>query len=312
MKSALLVASIVLIAALPARAVIERTVEKSFVVTGSGTLRLETDGGGIKVVPGPDGSVKITAHERIHANSDAEADDLLKNLVLTFDQNGADVHASAKYDRPRGFGFHFGSWPPVQVEFVATVPASFAAELHTSGGPINVGDLAGAINARTSGGPITLGKVGGPVDARTSGGGISVAEARAETKLDTSGGSISVGRLAGPGDLSTSGGGIRIDAIEHSVRAHTSGGSIRAGFATALKSDCSLSTSGGGVRVTVPKSAAFHLDAATSGGGVRAEGLTITLNGGARGRDKLAGDVNGGGPVLKLRSSGGGISVEVD
>jgi hypothetical protein len=295
----------------PAGAVIERTVEKSFPVSGAGRIALETEGGAITIVPGPDGVVKITARERIVASSDSEADTLLEHLELAFDQSGNDVHAKAKYERP-SFGFHRGPWPPVQVEFVATVPASYAADLHTSGGGIKVGDLAGAVKAHTSGGPIALGKIGGTIEARTTGGGITVAEAADETKLDSSGGSISVGRLAGPGDLGTSGGGIRIDAVEHSVRAHTSGGSIRAGFPGALKGNCSLSTSGGSVRVTVAKAAAFHLDASTTGGGVSADDLTITLNHAGRARDKLVGDVNGGGPSLILRSSGGGIGVQAN
>lgn len=291
-------------------ATIDRDVEKTFTVTGTGTLHLETYGGAISVVPGADGVVKITAHERIHASSDSEADELLKNLDLTFNQTGRDVSAAAKYTGSR-FGFHFGSWPPVNVDFTATVPAAYATDLHTSGGSVTVGDLNGAVNARTSGGPIRLGKLGGPVDARTSGGSINLDSAKDDTTLDTSGGPISVGRLGGPSQLSTSGGSIRIDAVEHSVRAHTSGGSIRAGLVGTPKGDCRFDTSGGSVQIGVDKTAAFELDAATSGGGVSVNGLTITLQSYSKSRDKLVGTVNGGGPLLKLRSSGGSITVSV-
>jgi hypothetical protein len=53
----------------------------------------------------------------------------------------------------------------------------------------------------------------------------------------------------------------------------------------------------------------FQLDAATSGGDVNAAGLTITIDRGGQGKSSLSGAVNGGGPVLKLRSSGGDIVV---
>jgi hypothetical protein len=79
-----------------------------------------------------------------------------------------------------------------------------------------------------------------------------------------------------------------------------------------LQEECSLSTSGGSVNVTVDKTAAFRLDASTSGGGVDATGLTLTLESNSRDRGRLAGTVNGGGPLLKLRSSGGGISVRAN
>ena len=58
--------------------------------------------------------------------------------------------------------------------------------------------------------------------------------------------------------------------------------------------------------------AGFELDASTSGGDVRAEGLTITIAKGGVGKSRLAGSVNGGGPILKLRSSGGDISVRTE
>jgi hypothetical protein len=118
--------------------------------------------------------------------------------------------------------------------------------------------------------------------------------------------------VEGPAVLSTSGGGIKIDSVVSSVRAQTSGGGIRAGIKGPLKEECSLSTSGGSVTVTVDRTAAFRLDASTSGGGVEAAGLTITLDQNTRARNRLAGLVNGGGPLLKLRTSGGGISVRTN
>ena len=291
-----------------AQAGIERVVEKSFPVTGAGVLFVETSGGGIRVVASSDPVVRVKAKQRIRAGSEAEADELLKRLELTLEQQGNDVRAVAKYER-RAPGFSFGSWRPVQVDFEISVPAGFATDLHTSGGGITVGDLAGKANLRTSGGSITLGKMGGAVDACTSGGSIKLSEARGPIELKTSGGNITAGRVAGSAELSTSGGSIKIESAEAQLRAHTSGGSIRAGINGALKDECSLSTSGGSVRVSVDKSAAFRLDASTSGGDVDAEGLTLTLEKGSRSRGKLAGAVNGGGALLKLRASGGGISI---
>ena len=62
-------------------------------------------------------------------------------------------------------------------------------------------------------------------------------------------------------------------------------------------------------KATVGKGAAFELDASTSGGEVDAAGITITIDHGGMGRSSLSGQVNGGGPLLTLRSSGGDIKV---
>lgn len=304
----LLAAGSLAILPLVAHAKIERLIEKTFTVQGGGKLHLETQGGTISVARGTDGVVKITARERFRTNSDAEADDILKKLDLDFEQTGNDVSATAKYES-MPIGFHWGSWPPVQVDFTVTVPASYATDLHTSGGGITVGDLNGPVRARTSGGGIKLGKIGADVDAHTSGGSVSLESAAGEAKLGTSGGNITVGRVEGPASLSTSGGGIKIESVVGSLHAHTSGGNIRAGISGPLKNDCTLSTSGGSVKVTLDKAAAFQLDASTSGGSVDAGGITITLEKSNRSRSRLAGAVNGGGPLLKLRSSGGGIEL---
>ena len=294
--------------AFTASARIERVVEKTFIVNGTGTLRVEAQGGEIRVSPSSDATVKVTATQRIRASSEAEADELLKKLELTIQQSGNDVSVVSKYERQPA-GFRWGSWPPVHVDFTISVPAAFATDLRTSGGPITVGDLNGKVQARTSGGGIRLGKIGAEVIAHTSGGSVSLDQAAGPVDLSSSGGNITVGPVAGRADLSTSGGSIKIDSVVGALRANTSGGSIRATIAGPLQDDCVLSTSGGSVRVAVEKTAAFRLDASTSGGGVDAEGLTLTLEKGTIGRSRIAGSVNGGGPLLKLRSSGGNITV---
>lgn len=293
--------------AAPASAKIERDVEKTFTVQPGVLIKVSTSGGDIRVETSDGSAVKVVAKEHIHAGSEAEADELLKKLDLTIEQDGNIVVASASY--ASGVGFHFGSWPPVQVEFVVSVPASASAELKTSGGDIVVGDVAGPVHARTSGGNIKLGVIGGDIDGSTSGGNVVLAEGRGSVKLSTSGGNITADRTVGPADLDTSGGDIRVDSVRNTLRARTSGGDVRASFEGALKGDCTLSTSGGEVKASVAKDAGFHLDAETSGGEVDAGGITLTIDHGGMGKSSLAGEVNGGGPRLKLRSSGGDIKV---
>jgi hypothetical protein len=286
---------------------VERVVEKSFQADPAVHLTVSTSGGEIRVSPSSDLTVRVTAKEHIRAGSEADADALLQNLELTIEQRGNEVVATANYRH--GMGIHFGSWPPVQVDFIVSVPSRASVELKTSGGDIVVGDLEGSVRAHTSGGEVKLGKIGGEIDASTSGGDVELAEGRGQVKLSTSGGNVSVGRIVGPAELETSGGDIRVESVENTLTAHTSGGNVRAGFDGPLKGDCSLSTSGGEVKATVARTTGFHLDAHTSGGDVNAAGITIEIDGGGVGKSSLSGNVNGGGPVLKLRTSGGDIEV---
>ncbi len=259
--------------ALPAKII--RTVEKTFTVQPGGNFKAATQGGDITIKTADTNEIRVTARQVIRASTDKEADEILEKLSLTFDQQGNDVTAEAKYEKQFG-GFHWGSWPPVRVSFTVTVPKNFNLNLNTSGGDI------------------------------------ALKEGTARAKLGTSGGNIEIDRAGGPTEVSTSGGDITINSVAQLLSATTSGGNVRATLTEPLKQDTVLSTSGGDVRVRVAPGAGFELDASTSGGDVRAEGLTITIAKGGVGRSRLVGNVNGGGPRLKLRSSGGDISVRTD
>ena len=289
-----------------ASAKIERTVEKTFQVQPGVRVTVSTYGGEIRIESSSEGTVKVVAKEHFRADSEAEADEIIKKVDLTIDQHGGEVVATAE---TKGMGFHFGGSHDVHIDFVVTVPASASVELKTSGGDIVVGDLGGTVHARTSGGEVKLGKINGDVDASSSGGDVEIEDGGGRVKLSTSGGNVVAGHLKGPATLKTSGGDIKVDSVENTLQAETSGGNVRAGFEGPLKGDCELSTSGGEVKATVGPAAAFHLDARTSGGDVNASGVTITIDHGGMGKSSLSGDVNGGGPVLRLRSSGGDIEV---
>jgi hypothetical protein len=63
------------------------------------------------------------------------------------------------------------------------------------------------------------------------------------------------------------------------------------------------------VKATVGRAAGLRLDARTSGGEVDLDGVAIAVDGGGVGKSRLTGNVNGGGPLLNLRSSGGDIAI---
>jgi hypothetical protein len=71
--------------------------------------------------------------------------------------------------------------------------------------------------------------------------------------------------------------------------------------------ECRLSTSGGSINVSLPKDAHLNLDASTSGGRVSTDFPEHPMS--DRHHRALRVPLNGGGPLLYLHTSGGGISV---
>jgi DUF4097 and DUF4098 domain-containing protein YvlB len=300
------------VATTAAYAATDSPIHRTFNVAPGGTLTLDTDVGDIKVTSGGQGvTVDVTQRARVSN----------RVLDVTFDQQQNDVIVRAKLEG----GSRWFNWSDDDAKFVITVPSQYNVQLTTSGGDIQVGNLQGQARCKTSGGSISLGRIDGPAMANTSGGDVSLEGARGNVDLHSSGGGIRIGDVAGAiqaktsggsieihhsgGDLyaRTSGGGITIDEALGAVDAQTSGGSIRARLAQQPRGESRLSTSGGGITVSLAPNVAVDLDAHTSGGDVDTD-VPVTLLG-KQSDSSLEGKINGGGPRLVLRSSGGDIKV---
>jgi DUF4097 and DUF4098 domain-containing protein YvlB len=108
-------------------------------------------------------------------------------------------------------------------------------------------------------------------------------------------------------DARNSGGKIEVNEARDVVLAHTSSGPISLGLGAQPKADSRLKVSAGDIKVTLPRSVALDLDAESSGGKVvTAIPVAATVSGGQQ-PGALQGKINGGGPMLSLRASSGGM-----
>jgi DUF4097 and DUF4098 domain-containing protein YvlB len=298
----------------------EDVIRKGFSVADGGTLRLDGAIGNIRVVTGGTG----VALEITRKADDRRSEKMMRDHRITFEQHGNDVVIKSDVDRD---GFDWFHWDDdYEVQWNIRVPDRYNVDVATSGGAIHIDEIEGTVDARTSGGSIRTGRISGEGNLKTSGGSITVDGATARLVAHTSGGSITVGDTTGPVEVKTSGGsiklartagevlartsggGIRIEDAMGRVDAATSGGSIHATLSRQPAADSSLKTSGGNVVVALASSVAVELDARASGGGVRSD-LPVTVQG-TVGDDSIHGQINGGGPKLVLRTSGGGIRVK--
>lgn len=296
----------------------ERT-EKSFKVKPGGWVDMRADFGSIDVVSWANSEVKVEVRKWVEGRSRRSAAELFEDYEVRYDQTERGVSIVAEM---RGSGWHRGN-DGLQVEFRITVPKQYNLDLNTAGGSISVDDLTGEARVKTSGGSLSLGRIEGPVNANTSGGSIELREAKGNIVAHTSGGSINVGQVSGDVDVETSGGSIDVDGASGNLRAHTSGGgvslrglhgrvdagtsggSVDAEILEQITEPCELSSSGGGIMVYLAKNIKADIDAYTSGGEVISD-LPITVQGSV-GEGKLRGKLNGGGPLLTLRTSAGDI-----
>jgi DUF4097 and DUF4098 domain-containing protein YvlB len=206
--------------------------------------------------------------------------------------------------------------------------------LQTGGGNIKIASARGEIKAQSGGGSlVVLSGLQGAV-LETGGGSIRVDKCSGAVKATTGGGSVDLGEIGGPAQIETGAGSIRLASAKGRVQAQTGGGSIQLDGATSVQAE----TSAGGIIVKLVSSSGGHTNSTleTSAGditvylandlaiSVRAEieianghtirsdfpDIRVSTEGGPWGPKtvRAEGQLNGGGPVLKVRTNSGSVS----
>lgn len=129
---------------------------------------LEIDGrqnGSIRVQGWNGDQVKVTARLQANAESDADAQALLKDIHIASD--GRRISAEGP---SAGRGYRSG-W---SASYVVMVPRRFDLTLDANNGSLGVEGVTGKLDLRTTNGSVALSDVGGDVHARTQNGSLNV------------------------------------------------------------------------------------------------------------------------------------------
>ncbi len=191
------------------------------------------------------------------------------------------------------------------------------AALETSGGEIVTGRIEGTIRAQTAGGDVVVAGATGAVVAETAGGQIRIGPASGSVRAQTAGGSIRLDGARGRVVVETAGGGIDLFELQGPVHASTAAGPILVQFDPELKAfgASQLETSMGDIRVYLPPQMRLTIVAAIerAGGHGISSDFPLVIKGEqedfAAREIQGRGEVNGGGEVLRLRTSNGNIEI---
>jgi DUF4097 and DUF4098 domain-containing protein YvlB len=206
--------------------------------------------------------------------------------------------------------------------------------VETGGGNIKVAAAKGQIKAESGGGNVVvLSGLQGAV-LETGGGSIRVEKCIGAVKATTGGGSVDLGQLGGAAEIETGAGSIRLASAQGRVRAQTGGGSIELNGASSVqaetsaggivvkllsssggaRNDSTLETSAGDITVylanDLPISVRAEIEVA-NGHTIRSDfsDIHVSSEGGPWEKTvKAEGQLNGGGPVLKVRTNSGNVN----
>lgn len=296
---------------------------KSFSLSSLNEVQASTSGGNITISGDAAGQATIEVlgqGNNGRSYSKEEIMDILKrDYEFSVEKEGNTLKAICKRTKS-------GSWKnAVSISYIIHVSKNVATELRTSGGNIQLSQLKGNQNFATSGGNIKFSNLLGKIDGRTSGGNINAVNSRGDIQARTSGGNINMEQLDGNIDMrtsggnikgealtgdfnvSTSGGNINLSNIGAALKANTSGGSVKVDF-TFFNHPAMVTTSGGSIQLKVPNTSKMNFEIKGSSVSVgQADHIQVQMN---KEKDHATGNINGGGPLLEARTSGGSVDID--
>jgi hypothetical protein len=258
--------------------------DKDLQVSGSVNLDVVTDSGGITVVAGSGGMVRIHAilksqHDFWGGSGDAMARirELEQNPPVEQSGNRIRVGYVQRRDLLKGISIRFEIQTPADTRLLA----------HADSGGIHVQGLLGSVDCKTDSGGIEVHDVKADVHATADSGGIRIENAAGPVVTKVDSGGIVAKEIAGAVDAEADSGGIQI--------LQTKAAPIRA------------KTDSGGVNVTLAPAAGYDLNIECDSGGISTPELAQNAE---FSRHHREGKVRGGGPLVEVRASSGHVTID--
>lgn len=278
-------------------------------------------GGAIEVTAGDPGRivVKGTATVRVDWNVPANAPDLARNVAAhpPIQREGQTVRLRPPSDPAelRAVTVSYQVRVPPETE-VAVATESGAATvrgvakgvvIRTQSGAIDVMQVGGTAAVTSGSGSVTVDGVAGSLSIKTSSSSVTARSVAGDFRVRTTSGAIDAA-LSGEGDadVETGSSAIRLSGIRGKVVAATRSGHVS--LDGVPRREWVATAGSGSVDIAIENSVPFTLDASSGSGSVKVVGASVQ---GSVSKRKVAGSVDGGGPLVKVASRSGSIVVRL-
>ena len=247
-------------------------IEKTYKVNPGGRLTVNSDIGNVDVQTTTQNTVKIVVTKKAKSRLDSSVQAALADFEVTFYATPSGVSIRGEFQRGRNYWRYWKrQLNQLDIRFLVTVPRRYNVDLNTqsSAGNIYIDDVIGTVQIQTSGGNLQFNGVKGPISSRSTAGEITLANCQGMVDIKTS------------------------------------VGNIRAELTTQPQHQWTLQTSVGNITGTLNSNIAVEIDARTAKYvGNLSTDLRVRGN---KTSSRLRGTINGGGPLLKFRTSIGDI-----
>jgi putative adhesin len=259
--------------------------ELTFPATGSLSI-VDRTNGDISVRAWDGGEVHVRAVVRANARDLEAAREMVANVVIS---EGDTLRASG----PEGRGNQWwggGQW--WTVDYDVQVPPSTNLTVAAINGEVAIRDLSGNVSVEAVNGEIAISDVSGDVFAKAVNG------------------EIEISRVSGDLSAETVNGSVELEGVSGSVKGTAVNGSIEVSLAgeRLAEEGVALKTVNGSVDLRMPRGVAAQLELETVTGGMDVD-FPITISGKLDSR-RISTTLGGGGPPVRVETTGGAISID--
>jgi DUF4097 and DUF4098 domain-containing protein YvlB len=276
--------------------------ERTFQVTGSVDLAVQTRSGDITIRSGPAGTVSIrgkiyVGDHWLFGNRHTDVSDIETNPPVRQDGNNIRIDYVNVRD--------------ITVDYEITVPEDTTIHSHSGSGDMTIEGTRGNADLQSGSGDLKLSRLTGEIRLQTGSGDVRAREISGAVRGSTGSGNMELEETgAGDVDMHTGSGNITARGVRGALRAEAGSGDITA--EGAQTGAWEIRTGSGNVHVHLPAEAAFDANISTSSGTLDVDApITMTVQGRVNETHKtIVGKVRGGGPMLTLRTGSGDIHID--
>lgn len=236
-------------------------------LVSGGLITVENGRGDLRFEGSDTAELSVEAHKYFEG-SELDRERWMRDTKIKVE--GDDHHRFVKVEYP--VGFHWGFWGGSHgVNLIVRVPHQVNANLKDDRGQVRVSDIAGELEVSSDRGDVDVSGFDGELRVRADRGNLNV----------------------------------RDSSIRDGVRVKLDRGSV-AMYLKHFAGDSDLEVSRGNLNITIPQNSSFKLDAERSRHSSFHTDFGLLARGGFT-SDRVQGDVNGGGPTLRLRADRGSV-----
>ena len=268
---------------------IRDVVKKSYDVRPGGTLHIDMDYGNIEIETTSDNRVLIEL-VRIAKSQDRElAERMLERHEYDFNKRGNDVYIQTRNAHDKGLMNKWRRRSRIKIQVIVKVPERYNVDFSSGAGNVDIVDVEGLIEGRTGAGNIVLDGVRGIVEISSGAGNVEIAGdvERAE--------------------VSTGAGNINLHGLQGAIEASTGAGNVFAEIINQPDQDSELRSGAGNVTVHLADDISVYVDATAALGSadcdfpLKVEKKWL--------KKSFSGEINGGGPELRMYAGVGNVTL---